>query len=92
MGRDRLVNGLTQTLALWLTLLLLVAVVRHVAVVWVALGSGLVGAVLLGQWHRRRARPDTAVGSFTGAVLWPVVVAAVILAIGIVADARSAYE
>lgn len=92
MGRDRLVLGLAQTLALWLALLVLVAVVRHVAVVWVAVGSGLVGAVLLGQWHQRRARPDSATGSFTGAVLWPVVLAAVILAIGIVADARSAYE
>ena len=92
MGRDRLVYGLAQTLALWLTLLLLAAVMRHVAVVWVALGSGVVAAVLLGRWHQRRARPDSAVGSFTGAVLWPVVIAAVILGIGIIADARSAYE
>ena len=37
-------------------------------------------------------RAEGAVGSFTGAVLWPVVIAAVILAIGIIADQRSDYE
>ncbi|MGW4942571.1 hypothetical protein ACWEOZ_13430 [Actinoplanes sp. NPDC004185] len=46
----------------------------------------------LGQWHQRWAHADSAVGSFTGAVLWPVVIAAVILTIGIVADERSVYE
>ncbi|WP_433719804.1 hypothetical protein ACQP2Y_33385 [Actinoplanes sp. CA-051413] len=92
MRRDRFAHGLGQSLVVWLTLLLLAAVVRHVAVAWLAVASGVVVCILLGQWHQRRARAESAVGSFTGAVLWPVVIAAVILAIGIVTDQRSEYE
>jgi hypothetical protein len=90
--RDRFAHGLGQSLVVWLTALVLTVVVRHLAVFWSAVVAALIGCVLLGQWHQRRARADSAVGSFTGAVLWPVVIAAVILTIGIVADERSAYE
>jgi hypothetical protein len=87
--RGRFVYGLGQTLAIWLTVLLLVASVRHVAAVWAGLGAGAVMSVLLGKWHHRGRRVDTAVGAFTGVALWPFVIAAVVLAIGIVAEYRS---
>ena len=87
--RGRFVYGLGQTLAIWLAVLLLVASVPHVAAVWAGLGTGAVMSVLLGKWHRRGRRVDTAVGAFTGVALWPFVIAAVIMAVGIVAEFRS---
>jgi thiol:disulfide interchange protein len=87
--RGRFGVGLGQALAIWLAVPVLVAFVRHLAVAWSGVVVALVACVLLGQWHQRRARADAAVGAFTGAVLWPVLIGAAIIAIGIMADYRS---
>ncbi|MBM2617752.1 hypothetical protein JIG36_19530 [Actinoplanes sp. LDG1-06] len=88
----RLVHGLGQALAVWVAVLLVVLLVPRLAVLWVSLGIGLVSVILLGQWHRRRSRPDAAVGAFAGAVLWPVLIGAALIAINIVSSSMSAYE
>jgi hypothetical protein len=87
--RGHFLAGLGQALVVWLAVLVLIAVVRQVPVVWAGPGSALVACILLGQWHGRRARADSAVGAFAGAVLWPVLIGAVIITIGIVAESRS---
>jgi hypothetical protein len=87
--RGRFGVGLGQALVIWLSTLVLIAVVRHVAVAWSGVVAALLAGVLLGQWHQRRARPDSAVGAFTGAVLWPLLIGATIIVIGIVAESRS---
>jgi hypothetical protein len=87
--RGRFGVGLAQALVVWLAPLVLAAFVRHPAAAWAGVGMALVVCVLLGQWHQRRGRADSAVGAFTGAVLWPVLIGAAIIAIGIVAESRS---
>ena len=87
--RGRFGVGLAQALAVWLSPLVLVAFVRHLAVAWTSVVVALVACVLLGQRHQRRGRADSAAGAFTGAVLWPVLIGAAIITIGIVADYRS---
>ncbi len=67
-------------------------VARHVAVAWGCVVAGLLTVVLLGRWHQRRSRPDTAVGAFTGAVLWPVVLGATLIAINVVSASLSDFE
>ena len=81
--------GLAQALAIWLALLAGTAAVREPAFAWGAVCAGGVLCVLLGQWHRRRGRADTAVGAFTGVLLWPLLIAGCLLAVGIVAELRS---
>ena len=87
--RGRFGAGLGQALIVWLSPLVLGAFVRQLAVAWTGVVVALVACVLLGQWHQRRGRSDSAVGAFTGAVLWPVLIGAAIITIGIVADYRS---
>ncbi len=43
--RGRLVYGLGQTLALWLTVMLVAASVRHIAAAWAGVGVGLVAGL-----------------------------------------------
>src|SRR4051812_37659548 len=88
-----LLHGLAQALAVWLaasSAALFVA--RSVAVAWAFVGVGLLATVVLGQWHKRRSRPDTAVGVFAGAVLWPVVLGLTLIAITVVSTALSDFE
>ncbi|GAB2623552.1 hypothetical protein Aab01nite_16810 [Paractinoplanes abujensis] len=87
----RLLSGLAQALAVWVAAIATVWLVRNVAVLWAALVTALAAVILLGHWHRRRSRPDTAVGAYTGAVLWPVLFGAALIAINIVAGSSS-YE
>jgi hypothetical protein len=89
--RGRFVHGLGQALAGWLTVVLLVLFLRNQAIAWAGCVVAVVSCVLLGQWHQRRGRADTAVGAFSGAVLWPVVIGAALIAIN-VADQMSGYE
>ncbi|WP_328471038.1 hypothetical protein OHA21_06195 [Actinoplanes sp. NBC_00393] len=90
--QGRLIHGLAQTLAVWLTAALAVLLVPHPAAAWAGIGVGLVASVLLGQWHQRRSRADTAVGAFTGAGLWPILIAITLIAINIVSMSTSDYE
>lgn len=83
---------MSQTLGIWLTVSLLIWLWPHVAIPWAGAGLGVLSCVLLGQWHRRRGRVDTAVGAFTGTVLWPVIIGVAVILIGIVSDYRSDYE
>ncbi|MBL7253690.1 hypothetical protein [Paractinoplanes lichenicola] len=87
----RLLSGLAQALVVWAAALTVVWLIRNVAVLWAALATALVAVILLGQWHSRRSRPDTAVGAYTGAVLWPVLFGAALIGINIVANSSS-YE
>ena len=88
-ARGHFAAGLGQALGVWLAVLAVLPFVRQAPLAWAGLCSALVACVLLGQWHQRRARPDSAVGAFTGSVLWPVLLGAVILAVNIVAESRS---
>lgn len=87
--RGRFGAGMAQALGIWLSAMVVVWLVRHVAVLWAGVVVALLACVLLGQWHQRRARADSAVGAFAGAVLWPVLIFAVVITIGIVAESRS---
>ncbi|MEV4349142.1 hypothetical protein AB0J83_32190 [Actinoplanes sp. NPDC049596] len=78
-------SGLTQTLAVWAVVVAVVLLVPTAAAAWTALVVGLLGALTLGTWHKRRRRADTAVGAFTGVVLWPVLFGAALIAINIAA-------
>ena len=88
----RVLNGLLQALALWVIALVVVPFVRHFALLWASLSVALLSSLLLGQGYRRHARRDTAIGVFTGAALWPVVIGASVIAINIVSTARSDVE
>jgi hypothetical protein len=83
--RGRFGAGMVQALGIWLVAMAGVWLVRQVAVAWAGVVVALLACVLLGQWHNRRSRPDSAVGAFTGAVLWPVLLALAVIIIGIVA-------
>jgi hypothetical protein len=87
--RGRFGAGLAQALGVWLSAMVVAGLVRHLAVAWTGAVVALLACVLLGQWHQRRARPDSAVGAFTGAVLWPVLLGLAVIVIGIVAESRS---
>ncbi len=82
--RGRFVYGLGQTLAVWLAVVLVVPIGRSLAAATVCLSAGLLTCIVLGKWHQRRARADSAVGAFTGVVLWPLLTGAVVMAITIV--------
>jgi hypothetical protein len=90
--RGRLISGLGQASALWFTALLIVYLVPHAVVMWVSLCSGLVACLVLGRVHQVGSRPDSAVGSFIGAVLWPVLTGVAIIAITIVSTSLSDVE
>lgn len=81
MTDGRIVHGLAQTLAAWLAASFVAWLITHPAVPWVWAGAGLLSSLLLGKWHQRNARRDAAVGAFTGAVLWPVLIGAALIAI-----------
>lgn len=81
-----------QALALWLVALLPVPFVRHVALMWACVAVAVVSTILLGQWHQRHARPDTAVGAFVGAVLWPALTGVSLIVINIISAALSDFE
>jgi hypothetical protein len=89
--RGRFLAGLGQALGIWLAALLVAPFVRHLAVAWAAVIAGVLACILLGQWHQRRGRVDSAVGAFTGAVLWPAVIGAALIAVNVV-DQMSGYE
>jgi hypothetical protein len=90
--RGRLISGLGQASALWFTALLIVYLVPHAVVMWVSLCSGLVACLVLGRVHQVGSRPDSAVGSFIGAVLWPLLTGVAIIAITIVSTSLSDVE
>ncbi|MEU8818946.1 hypothetical protein [Actinoplanes sp. NPDC048796] len=77
--------GLGQTAAIWVAVVVVALSVRNSAVALTAMTAGLLGCVVLGVWHKRRARADNAVGAFTGVVLWPVLIGAALAAVNIVA-------
>ncbi|XVV08907.1 hypothetical protein ACQP2X_29140 [Actinoplanes sp. CA-131856] len=77
--------GLGQTLAIWAAVVAVVMAVPHGAVALTSILTGLLACVVLGVWHKRRARADNAVGAFTGVVLWPVLIGAALIAVNIAA-------
>ncbi|BAL92110.1 hypothetical protein AMIS_68900 [Actinoplanes missouriensis 431] len=89
---DAVAGGLVQSLGIWLAVLLAMPFVRNVAVAWSLAGAGLLAVILLGQWHQRRSRRDSAVGAFTGAVLWPALIGLAIVVINIVSMSLSDFE
>lgn len=84
-------RGVWQSLGIWSAMSLVIVLVPHVAIPWAAVISGVLSCVLLGHWHRRRGRADTAVGAYTGSVLWPVIIGLAVILIGIVSESRSVY-
>lgn len=92
-ARDgRLLHGLAQTLVIWLAIVLTVGLVRRPAALWAGILTGLLTSILLGQWHQRHARRDTAAGAFTGTGLWPVLIGAALIAINLVSMMTSDFE
>ncbi|MEU4556751.1 hypothetical protein AB0F72_00040 [Actinoplanes sp. NPDC023936] len=89
---DAVAGGLGQSLVVWLAVLLAMPLVRNAAVAWALFGAGLLSVILLGQWHQRQSRRDSAVGAFTGAVLWPALIGLAIAAINIVSMSLSDFE
>ncbi|XVU21715.1 hypothetical protein ACQPZJ_31135 [Actinoplanes sp. CA-054009] len=75
--------GLGQTLVIWAAVVVVVVAVPHGAIALAGLLAGLLGSLVLGVWHKRRERADSAVGAFTGVVLWPVVIGAALIAVNI---------
>lgn len=92
MRRGHLSHGLGKTAAIWLAVVLLALLVPRAAVLWSGIGAALLASVLLGKWHARRQRADTAVGAFTGVVLWPALIGVAIIAINAVSASLSPYE
>ncbi|SNY42604.1 hypothetical protein [Paractinoplanes atraurantiacus] len=75
--------GLGQTAAIWAAVVIVALSVPDGAVALTGVLVGLLACVVLGVWHRRRARADSAVGAFAGVVLWPVLIGATLIAINI---------
>ncbi|GAB1690223.1 hypothetical protein [Krasilnikovia sp. M28-CT-15] len=90
--RGRFVSGLGQALAVWLVMVPIVLFVPNVAVAWTLFVAGLLACVVLGKRHRWQGRADSAIGAFTGAVLWPLIIGAAVIAIDIVSEYGSPYE
>jgi hypothetical protein len=90
--RGHFASGLGQALAVWLAVVLVGLLVPDATVAWVALGAGVLGCLLLGTRHRRRARVDSATGAFTGVVLWPLVIGVALAAISIASLSLSTVE
>ncbi|MBG0561525.1 hypothetical protein [Actinoplanes aureus] len=87
-SRDgRVAHGLAQTLAVWVAMTFVATLFP-----WAAIGAGLLSSILLGKWHQRHARRDTAVGAFTGVVLWPVLIGAALIAMNVASMAMSDFE
>jgi hypothetical protein len=88
----RIVHGLAQTAVVWIAVVVAVLSVRSLAAMWAGICLGLLGGLVLGTWHRRRDRDDSAVGAFTGVVLWPLLIGAALIAVNVVAASGSPYE
>jgi hypothetical protein len=84
--------GLGQALLIWVAVVAAVPLVRQAVVMTVIAGAGLLSVILIGQLHRRQARHDSAVGAFTGAVLWPVLIGLTIALINVASMALSDFE
>ncbi|MEV6346124.1 hypothetical protein [Actinoplanes sp. NPDC051851] len=88
----RFIIGFGQAFAVWAVALAVVFLFRYVALGWSCLAAAVVGVILIGQWHQRHARRDSAVGAFSGALLWPVLIGVGILAIDFVSLLTSDFE
>jgi hypothetical protein len=84
--------GLGQALLVWIAVLATVPLVRQPVVATAAAVTGLISVILIGQWHRRHDRQDSAVGAFTGAVLWPILIGLAILLIHVTSMSLSDFE
>ncbi|MEU4427578.1 hypothetical protein AB0F81_43720 [Actinoplanes sp. NPDC024001] len=90
--RGRISLGLAQSFAIWLLIVLAAALITHPLVPWVAVTAGVLSCVLLGKWHQRRSRPDSAVGAFTGAGLWLLLLGLLLLALNLASMALHDFE
>jgi hypothetical protein len=81
LSDGRIVHGLAQTAAVWLAMMFFAWLIRHPATPWVCIGIGLLAGLLLGVWHRRHGRRDSAVGAYTGAAAWPLLIGAALIMI-----------
>ncbi|MBB2942342.1 heme O synthase-like polyprenyltransferase [Actinoplanes lutulentus] len=89
---DAVKGGLGQSLVVWVAVVVALAFTRQIAVAGALFGAGLLSVIVLGQWHRRHARRDTAAGAFTGAVLWPILIGLTIVLINIASMSLSDVE
>jgi hypothetical protein len=88
----RLRTGLAHSLAVWLIAFTTMYLAPSLAAMWAFFGAGLLAVLLLAARHRRHQRPDSAVGVYTGAVLWPLLLGATLIAVNIASMSLSAYE
>ncbi|WP_229069302.1 hypothetical protein [Actinoplanes sp. DH11] len=71
---------------------MVIYLVRKAAVAWVVFAAAPIAVILIGQWHSRHARRDSAVGAFAGAVLWPVLGGFALVAVNLAAAGLSDHE
>jgi len=92
MARGHFAAGFGQALAVWLTVVVVVVLVRDATVAWAGFGAGVLACLLLGVRHQRHARSGSATGAFTGVVLWPFLIGVTVAVVNIVSLASSTAE
>jgi hypothetical protein len=88
----RVLTGAAHALLVWLAALLVIPFLRHVALLWACVAAAVLSTVVLGTWHRRQSRRDTAVGAYLGAVLWPFLTGVAVVVINAVSTSLSDFE
>ncbi|BBH64228.1 hypothetical protein ACTI_09130 [Actinoplanes sp. OR16] len=88
----RFTIGLGQALLVWAAVIAAAVAVRQQALLWALSAVAIVAVIILGQWHQRNARRDTAAGAFTGVVLWPVLIGLAIILINVISMTLSDFE